>query len=177
MMIRRSDFVEIGYLKKLYGTDGAFILKLNIQQSEGFLTEKEPVFIDIDGNLVPFFMDEINPHPGEPIIHFDSILSREKALGFLGRKCLYNKEFLTNKDNRPDVEFLIGFHLVDQESQLNLKIININLVPGNPLLEIEYKGKSCFIPYLEEFIESWDDEKKEMYCQYPEGMLKSLLEL
>lgn len=176
-MIHRSEFVEIGYLKKLYGTDGAFILKLGIQQSESFLTEKEPVFIDLDGNLVPFFLDEINEHPSDPIIHFDTISTREDASAFLSKKCFYKKSLISKDAGQPVEEFLIGCKIIDKPSGLTLRIVDINLIPNNPLVEIEVGDTVCFIPYLEDCIVDWDNQSKEIFTEYPEGLLQSIIEM
>ncbi|MDA3910377.1 MAG: hypothetical protein PF448_03340 [Bacteroidales bacterium] len=177
-MIQRADFVEIGYLKKLTGTDGTFLLKLKVKQtSNWFLTEKEPIFIEIDGNLVPFFMDNIKQHESEPVIHFDSILSREKAADFLEKPCFYNKKQLTNADSTPDIENLNGYTLIDKSAGVEFKISNVNLIPGNPILEIMFEDTSIDIPLITEAILSYDIEKKIIQTEYPEGLLQSLLDM
>lgn len=177
-MICGADFVEIGFLKKLYGTDGAFILKLSIQQTNNwFLNEKEPIFIEIDGNLVPFFMDEIRQHISDPIVHFDNILSRESAVNFLEKSCFYDKKMLHDTETTPTIENLAGYTLIDKSSGLELAIQSTNLIPGNPLLEVVYKDETFDIPFIESAIESFDPEKSTLYTNYPEGLLESLLEM
>ncbi len=175
-MIRRADFEEVGYLKKLVGTDGAFLLKLK-QTNNWFITEKKPIFIELDGNLVPFFMDNIKQDKSEPIIHFDNILSREKAVSFLDKTCFYPKKLLVNTEITPTLENLAGYTLVDKASSLELIITNINLIPGNPLLEVIYKEKSFDIPFLNDAVKSFDAEKQIIHSNYPEGLLQSLLDM
>jgi ribosomal 30S subunit maturation factor RimM len=177
-MIQRADFEEIGYLKKLIGTDGTFLLKLKVKQtSKWFLTEKEPIFIEIDGNLVPFFMDRIKQHETEPHIHFDTILSREKATDFLEMPCFYDKNQLTNADSTPEIENLSGYTLIDKSAGVEFKILNVNLIPGNPILEIEFKDSTIDIPLIPEAIISYDIEKQIIHTEYPEGLLQSLLDM
>jgi len=177
-MIHRTDFVEIGYLKKLIGVDGTFLLKLRVKQTnKWFLTKKEPIFIEIDGNLVPFFLDNIKQDESEPVIHFDCILNRENAAEFLERKCFYDKKHLTTTDKVQNVENLIGYTLIDKASVLEAIITNINSIPGNPLIEIIYKEKHFDIPFIESAIQNIDSKKQIIYTNYPNGLLQSLLEM
>ncbi|MEA1873350.1 MAG: hypothetical protein U9N51_02835 [Bacteroidota bacterium] len=165
-------------MKKLIGTDGTFLVKLIIKQTnEWFLTEKEPIFIEIDGNLVPFFMDNIKQHETEPLIHFDSILSREKATNFLEMPCFYDKKQLTNADKTSSIEHLSGYTLIDKSAGVKFKITNVNLIPGNPILEIEFKDTTIDIPLISEAILSYDTEKQIIYTEYPEGLLQSLMDM
>ncbi len=80
-------------------------------------------------------------------------------------------------DHKPEGEFLIGYTLHDNTSNLELTITDVNLIPGNPLLEVKVGKHHHFIPYIETCIKSWDNKLKTLYCQYPEGLLESLLDL
>jgi 16S rRNA processing protein RimM len=57
-MISKAKCRHLGTLAKPHGTKGALMLKLRNNKAEDF-KKRESVFVEIDGLLVPFFVESI----------------------------------------------------------------------------------------------------------------------
>jgi 16S rRNA processing protein RimM len=176
-MINPEDYLEIGFLKKLSGTDGSFVLELNHQQKNCFLDKEEPIFLSIHGNLVPFFMDEIIPDKNFPIIHFDTVLSRESAIKYLKIKCFIHHKFLETDTNSIQLEALIGYTFSNQNGRVNLLITGVNDITENPLIQVQYENQMVLIPLIYDYISEINSKERILVCQYPKDLLDGLLSL
>ena len=55
--INKNDCVEVGYIQKPHGLKGEVILVFDKEFEETF-EELEFLFIEVDGGLVPFFIED-----------------------------------------------------------------------------------------------------------------------
>jgi 16S rRNA processing protein RimM len=176
-MIDPSEYVEIGYLRKLFGVDGSFVLSLKIKQTKDFLKEEESIFLKIEENLIPFFMDYIDAGDyREPVIHIDTILDRDEGQKYVGLSCYYHKKMLEGFSATLSIDTLIGYSFHDAKTSYNGVIEAYVDVPGNPLIEVNIEGKIVLIPLIDEFVLSINTNTKTIESDYPEGLIESLLD-
>ena len=68
----------LGTISKIRGADGSIVLKLDTKVSERFY-EMESVFLEIEGLLVPFFVNVAEPLDQKNILLMDWMLASKPS--------------------------------------------------------------------------------------------------
>jgi 16S rRNA processing protein RimM len=165
--------IKAGKLLKTHGRQGEIFLSSDFNLNENFI-QVESIFISIDGQLVPFFLEAILVKSSKTAaIKLEDIDTVEEANELTG-----NDWYLTEKkynelsgEKTPEFSDLIGYTLFDQDENKLGEITNINEIPSNTLLEVQIEDESYDIPFNEETIISIDPEKKAVVNFIPEGLL------
>ena len=76
--MRQTDCFELGYVIKPHGIHGDVNIFFDVDHPEAY-TKLESVFIDIDENLVPFFIEAIPIRGNKARVHFSNISSLDEA--------------------------------------------------------------------------------------------------
>lgn len=166
-----NDYYLIGSIIKTHGNSGELILKFD--NNLFFETKKELVFIDIDGELVPFFINEYIQKTGTTaIVKFDYIEELSKAKKFVECNIYLPKKYIVASSKNVDKFNLIGFSVIDKQLGEVGKINNIIEIKSNPLLTIlSSKGDEILMPFNEDFIEDVDYENGLIKIDMPDGLI------
>lgn len=141
-----NNCYRIGYLQKAHATKG----QINSMLFVDFEDFEEPLFIEIDKYMVPFFVDyemcnfDINPS----IIKFKEINTIHEA-NTLKNKTIYLpkylfeniEEYITDWEN-----FVVGFKLIDTNRGNIGKILHFIESKKNPIFVIEHKNRELLVP-------------------------------
>jgi 16S rRNA processing protein RimM len=172
-MIDLTDCTAIGTIIKAHGIKGQVVLRLDPFQVDE-VKSLEPVFIEIDGLPVPFFIDEYTEKDAHTfIVGFEDINSEEKteeiinSRVFVPLKNLKKIPVYTDKYND-----LAGCEVRDSiHGKLGILTEIIN-DPNNPLFRIQNKKREILIPIQPAFIQEIDCSKKIIYVNTPDGLLE-----
>ncbi|MFP4663062.1 MAG: hypothetical protein ACLFM1_01420 [Bacteroidales bacterium] len=170
-MLIAADFVRIGSVKKAFGYNGAMMLSLEKKVAYHFLNKKEAVFLQLEGSLVPFFIDDIKGNEINPVIHFDNIHNKETASRFIGVPCFMPGEYFEQNQGVSDPDTLEGFTLFDKTSGMTGIILDYSEQNNNPLFEVDFDGMIVSLPAHPDMITDFDSEEKIIYAEYPEGLI------
>jgi 16S rRNA processing protein RimM len=168
--MKPANCIILGKITKVHGFEGAVTVKTEINLSEN-IPHGEPVFIEIDGRPVPFFVEDTDsPRPGIINIKFDDYNSSEMVKEFVGCNVLLSG--LTATDNiDEDLSELPGFTVLSVEGDIIGIISKIIPNPGQLLLEITSpKGKTLLIPLHEDLISDINNDRKTITMVIPEGL-------
>ena len=168
----KSDTRLIGTLAKLHSFKGRFVLISETSISED-IENWESVFLEIEGLLVPFFIDHITiTSDTSVIIGFEDIDSSEKAKEFVSSK-VFQLLTLAGKEEKIEVvpEHMSGYTVIDKKVGNIGKIDKILDYNQNLLFRIVKGKQEILIPLSEEFIISINHKKKEVIISAPEGLL------
>lgn len=167
-----SAEILLGRISKINGYDGTVTIKLE-RQTVGKLKKEEPVFIEIDGRPVPFFISALeDPGTGIMRVRFKYYESYEKMKEFSG--CLVfrrgkAKGTRSGLMNRP--ESLEGFKVIDSTGSLIGTITGIVNNPAHLIARIISPGnKELLIPLHEDLIIRSDLVKKTVTMELPDGL-------
>ncbi len=176
-MIEKENCCFAGKIIKLYGAKGELLVKTN-----GDLLKKnktEPIFVDIDGGLVPFFIAENGLHPQNHStvkILFRDIHAKEQAQRLLACEIYMSTQNLQNHASEEPHESdslnsLEGFSYVD-EKRGNLGRINkVQNFSGNLVLSIHINSKELLIPFATQNLIELDRKKQSITMKTPTGLL------
>ena len=171
-MITQDEVYKIGRIGKPHGIQGEVHFLFDDDVFDR--VESDYLILDIDGILVPFFMEEYR-FRGESsaLVKFCDIDTQDKARE-LTNCDVYFPYSLTDEDPE-NIRWtqIIGFNLVDTRTQQNIgSVIGIDDNTMNILFEVETPDKKIIlVPANEELIEEINTDNKYISIQVPEGLL------
>ena len=178
-MVVKNDCCFIGTIIKTHGISGELILKLDIDFPEDYNNMEHIVFIEIDEQLVPFFISQMKIRKQRKmqsaIVKFDDIDTIPQAKELLGYDLYVPVESLPqqkeNKYHRVNFNQLIEFTVFDKQFGEIGKVDEILEFPDNPVFKIMKNNKEILIPVNDEFIKKVDKEKKIIEIEAPKGLI------
>ena len=167
--MKKEECFFLGIISKKHGYKGDINIKLDVNSSEKY-KELDYLFIDLNGNLVPFFISSLRfKNNNFALVKFEDINDEDSANSLIG-KSTYLPLDLLEKDKRP-LQALIHFQVIDKNHGELGKVIAIQENNLQDLMVIDFKGTELLIPFVENYIESIDNKKKEIHLHTPEGLI------
>ena len=167
-MLRREDFTYLGKFLKPHGTKGEISL-----QSDGFTLDESCDFVacDIDGILVPFFIEEMRTKNHDTMIVKIERMESADEVRFLTNRGAYIPREWVEESEELSWSYFHGFTAVDEKAGVIGTITDIDDSTINTLFVIEKNGEAILIPAQEEFITGMDHKKREIRFNLPEGLV------
>ena len=167
-MIRREEVYKIGRLGKTHGVRGEISFLLDDDVFDR--TNADYLILDIDGILVPFFIEEYRfKTDSNALMKFDGIDTQERARELTGCD-VYFPRTLADEDEAVSWAELVGYDLIDSNSGKAIgEIAAIDDTTINILFELT-DGK--LIPASEELIQQIDTKRHQIEINLPQGILE-----
>ena len=169
--MKKEECFFLGYISRKHGYKGEFNIKL---ESTPKHKELGHLFIEMNGNLVPFFIDSFRMKKETiALVKLEDINSEEDAQSLIGKEIYLPLEFL-DETQQNELHTLIGFEVVDATHGNIGKVTNILDNSAQELFQIDNGTQEILIPITEEFIQKI--EGNTLYLQTPEGLIDLYLE-
>ncbi|RFS14604.1 ribosome maturation factor RimM [Emticicia sp. C21] len=173
----KEDCYLLGKITKTHGLKGELAIWLDVDYPEEY-EELDSVLLEIKGELVPHFVEEIQIRPNKSIIKFEDIDTIEAA------SKLVNCDIYLPEDSLPELEDddqfyyheIIDYDVVDEIKGKLGKVLAVYTSDRQDLIAMQYEGKEVLIPIDDDIVKTVDREKKELYTNLPEGLLEIYLE-
>jgi 16S rRNA processing protein RimM len=173
----KEDCYLLGKITKTHGLKGELAIWLDVDYPEEY-EELDSVLLEIKGELVPHFIEEIQIRPNKSIIKFEDIDTIETA------SKLVNCDIYLPEDNLPELEDddqfyyheIIDYVVVDEVKGKLGKVLAVYTSDRQDLIAMQYEGKEVLIPIDDNIVKTVDRDKKELYTNLPEGLLEIYLE-
>jgi len=171
-MIDLTDCIAIGTIIKAHGIKGQVVLRLNHFESDD-IHSLEPVFLEIDGLPVPFFVSEYyEKDPHTLLISFEDTSSNEVISELMNTRVFVPlKNIGANNSIHQNLNDLSGYEVRDSVHG-KLGILT-EIIPNeqNPLFRIIDKNREILLPAQPVFIGEIDSNKKIVHVKIPDGLL------
>ena len=175
--MNRENALEIGIIVKTRGINGELILETKDSTIQENI--KESMLIEIDGLLVPFFINQINNVSSNRVrIIFDWVDNENKANKLVNCPAFLETKQITSKGNNETLSpsLLEGFNVVDSIKGPIGSVLQFIEQENNPLLIIKYERNEILIPFQDQLIQKIDPKTKTIYIDAPEGLIDLYLE-
>ena len=167
-MIKREDVYKIGRLGKSHGVRG----EVSFQFDDDIFdrVEADYLVLDIDGILVPFFMEEYRfRNDSVCLVKFCDIDTQQRAQELTGCDVYFPRALAEEAEDIPSLASLVGFCIVDGSNGKSVgHIAAIDDTTQNILFELE---DGTLIPASNELIKDIDAEQQIIKMNIPEGLL------
>lgn len=176
MFFGKDELSLVAFVAKTHGVTGNLVLTIHNNIPNNIINEKSAVFLFKQGIPIPFFVESVKVMGINNVIKFKHIDSIEKANFFVGCD-VYVLSHILKSGNTDNLSCrFCGFSVFDKQYGFIGKISSFEIIPGNPVFETDFEGKSIIIPYTESIILKIDNIKKEIYIDAPLGLIDIYLQ-
>jgi 16S rRNA processing protein RimM len=167
----KSDHSLIGTLSKLHGVKGAYQLFADRPINED-IENQESVFLEIQGLLIPFFIESIRlTSENSAIIKLEDIDNPETAKEFISCNVFETSKKSPKAPKKEAAEDFHGFAVIDKTRGAIGHVVEVLNYNENILLSIIHNNREILIPVSEEIVLSINSKKKEILVDAPEGLI------
>ena len=172
-MIRQEDVYKIGVLGKPHGVKGEIQFRFTDDVFDQ--CDSDYLILDMEGILVPFFMEEYRFRSDEvALMKFCDIDSEQRAREFTGIEVYFPRAIA--EENKEDLSWaqIIGFTLLDSKTHKVVgEIMSVDETTINLLFDVKTQnGEEILIPANEELITNVDAEQRNIEVDIPNGLLE-----
>ena len=167
-MIKESDVFKIGRLGKAHGVKGEVTFMFDDDIFDR--VDADYLVLDIDGILVPFFMEEYRFRSDTVcLVKFKGVDTQQRAQELTGCDIFFPRAIAEEGDEMPSLASLVGFEIVNASDGKTIgNIAAIDDSTANILFELE---DGMLIPANDELITDIDAEQRRIRMKIPEGLL------
>ncbi|MHA4738654.1 ribosome maturation factor RimM [Dyadobacter sp. MSC1_007] len=167
----------LGYIVRTHGTAGNVVIFMDVDYPDDY-EDLESVYVEIKGELVPYFIEDINlQKQNNAIVSFEDVNTIEKAQALVGTSLYLPLEDL---EELGDEEFyyheIKGFKVIDEaKGELGL-VREVYSLNGQDLIAMDYQGAEVLIPTANDIVLKADKVNKTLLVNLPEGLLEVYLD-
>lgn len=173
----KDNCYELGKITKTHGIKGEVILWLDVDYPEDY-EDLESVFLDVKGELIPFFIEEYQLRGNRAIVRFEDVETFEQAEKMVNLQAFLPLEVLPSLEGNDQFYYheIVGFQVIDTNlGELGL-VQTIYSMQAQDLLVMSYKSKEVLIPINDDIVLTADKQAKTLTVALPEGLLDVYLE-
>ncbi len=164
----KEEVYKIGRLGKAHGIKGEVTMQVDDDIFDR--TDAEYLVLELDGIMVPFFMEEYRFKSDETaLIKFEGVDTQERARELTGTDVYFPTPSISSDMEDLSYAMLVGFNVIDANSGKEVgEIAFIDEQTINIMFELT---DGTLLPASEELIEGVDVENKTVTLNIPEGLL------
>ena len=168
-MIKQEDVYKIGRLGKAHGVKG----EVSFQFTDDIFdsVDAEYLVLDIDGILVPFFMEEYRfRNDSVCLVKFCDVDTQQRAQELTGCDVYFPRALAEEADETLSLASLVGFEIISvSDGSVIGTIASIDDTTQSILFELE---DGTLIPASDELIEDIDTGQRQIKMTIPTGLLE-----
>ncbi len=166
----KEECYQLGKITKPFGFKGQVIFFLDVDEPENY-AEMDSVFVEVKGNLVPYFIKEISVNGNRATVTFDD-LTPEEALSLVGCDLYLPLDLLPKLEgNQFYFHEVVGWRVIDREKGDIGTINQILDNPAQPLFQVMKNDAEILIPVVDPIIQKVDRENKTIFIEAPNGLI------
>jgi len=175
--MKKEDCFYLGKIVSKYSFKGELLAKLDTDEPDLY-DNLDAVFLDLRGNLVPFFIETSQLHKSDLLrLKFEDVDNEADADALIKTELYLPLEMLPKLEgNKFYFHEIIGFKIKDRNFGEVGIIKGINDSTAQALFEIDRDGIEILIPMNDEFIIKVDRSNHTIEVNTPEGLIELYLE-
>jgi 16S rRNA processing protein RimM len=174
--MKQDELFRLGKIVRTFGSKGEVIFQIDSEIIDR-IKKLESVFININENLVPFFIEHLERRPkNQAQVKLLDVDSTDDASILAGCEFFIPIGLLPKQKSTQLYSFEIeGYTVVDAVRGETGTVTAVLEMPQQSLLAIEFNGKEILVPIVDEIIRKIDRKKKEIHIEAPEGLIELYL--
>jgi len=172
-----KEHYYLGKILKPISFQGKLLIHLDVDDP-GQYSSLDAVFVHVGGNLVPFFIEEIQLQPGKQAqVKFQDIDHVDQTEMLTGAGLYLPLAALPDLDeNQFYYHEITGYLVVDHKFGEIGRVEKVLDYPMQALLQVKQGKKEILIPVADEIITAVDKQKQVIRITAPEGLIEMYLE-
>ncbi len=169
-MILSEEVFHIGRLGKPHGIRGEITFMFTDDVFDR--VDAEYLIVEVDGILVPFFIDEYRFKSNETaLMVFDGITTVEQARELTNCEVFFPRALSDHSEEEMTWNELTGYQVTDIHEGFVGKIVDVDDSTENVLFYVEHNGRTVLLPAADDLIIEIDNQEKVITTELPEGLL------
>ena len=161
----------LGRLGKPWGHQGELTVHLEEVDIDE-ITHAGSIFVDIDGQRVPFFFTKLYEKGRDTLIKFDDFHDPQSASILVGRDIYAPPGHLADgSDESWDPEEFVGLLVRDEKHGELGEVTALEGNAKNPVLVIMLGSQEVMVPLVDEMIVDINMEERSLLIRTPEGLI------
>ncbi len=177
------EYASVGRIRRPHGVRGELVVEALTDEPDAILAPGRRVFQGTNGGEL-----WVDPHSGAPreltvtnlrpfkdgwLLTLDGIGDRTEAERWNGRHLLVPVDELSEPDEgEVFAHELVGMMLVDATGGADIgEVIDFYELPHGMLLEFRVGNGTAQLPFVDEFVDSIDRERRRIRVRLPDGLL------
>lgn len=175
--MKKDECFYLGKIVKKYSFKGEVLAKLDTDEPDIY-ENLEAIFLDLRGNLVPFFIEQSQLHKSDLLrIKFEDVSTEADADALIKTELYLPLELLPKLEgNKFYFHEIIDFKIIDKSFGEVGLIKGVNDSTAQALFEVDRDGIELLIPMNDEFIVEVDRTTKSIVMDLPEGLIDLYIE-
>jgi 16S rRNA processing protein RimM len=175
--VTQENCFLLGYILRTHGTAGNLVIFLDVDYPENY-EDLESVFVEIKGDLVPYFIEDLNlQKQANAIVTFEDVDTIAKAQALVGASLYLPLEDLEPLGHDEFYYHEIKGFVVSDETLGDLGIVKeVYSLNGQDLVAMEYQGAEVLIPTANDIVLRADKLNRKLLVNLPEGLLDVYLD-
>jgi len=169
--MKQNEFTEIGFIRKANGFKGEVMLALHHSDAGDFAGSKF-LFLEIDGRMVPFFIESFSDESGNTVVKFEDISTHEDASALMTLKVFLPSHELSENSAEDSFNDLVGYSVIDKIKGMLGTVKSVSEMPGQVIIAFDYSGAEILLPLHYKTLMKIRKKKKELHVILPDGLLE-----
>lgn len=168
--MKKEDCIFLGFISRKHGYKGCVNIKL---ETTAKFKEVVHMFIELNGRLVPFFIDSFRiKKENIALLKFEDVDNEEDAQALVGKEVFLPLEYIVESQQN-ELAALIGFEAIDCKYGSIGKVTDILDNTAQELFQISNGDQNFLIPITEEFVQKIDGNT--IFLKTPDGLIDLFL--
>lgn len=171
--MKLDELFQLGKIVRTFGSKGEVVIQLETD-SPGRYKNLESVFIKINENLVPFFIEKIQLRlNNQAVIKFLDTDSIDDTSLIMNCSLFLPIDLLPKLKGKNTFYYheITGYEVIDLNRGSIGTVTSVLELPKQALLEINSNGKEVLIPIADEIIKKIDKKTRQISIEAPEGLI------
>lgn len=165
-----KDAFQFGYITKTKGLKGEMMVHVLVDFAGEI--DFDTVFIDLNGKLVPYFVDHFSmPKTNTAYLQLQDVSHIDDAQKLVKKSVYLGNELLPEESDEFTFEDLVGFTAQDKNLGELGEIISVEEYPQQWIATVHHNDRDIMFPLNDDFIEEIDDENDVLHLVLPDGLL------
>ena len=173
--MQKEDCYFLGRIIRKHGLSGNLILKLDTDQPEIY-KKLESIFVEINGLLVPFFIEKIIWSKQDSLNILFKNSSEALVEQLIGKNVFLPLSTLPKlSGNQFYYHEVIGFEVLEKDGKTCGNIVSVNDQTAQHYFILDLAQKEIIIPIVKEWILEVNRDEKFIKMELPEGLMDVFL--
>jgi len=171
-----KDCFYLGKIVKKYSFKGELLAKLDTDEPNIY-ENLDTIFIDINGTLIPFFIEKSQLHKSDLLrLKFEDVSCEADADALLKSDLYLPLDLLPKlQGNKFYFHEVINFQIIDENFGPVGNVKGVNDTTAQALFEVDRDGIEILIPVNDDFIIKLDKINKTIIVNTPPGLIELYL--
>lgn len=170
--MKKEDCYHVGKVTQPHGVKGEVKIWLDVDMPEEY-DDMDSVLLEIKGQLVPYFIEQLQIKGRKSIALFEGMKSWEDTQKIVGADMYLPLDVLPDlNDDQFYYHEIAGYQVIDKNTNAIIgEVAAVYESTGQDLLAVNVEDKEVLIPISDSIVVGINKPEKQLFVNLPDGLL------